>query len=93
MSDTMTVRVAISGIVQGVGYRGWVIRQARHCCLSGFVRNRFDGTVEAVFSGSSAHVVEMVNACREGPSYARVGHVACSSADPPPAGFRCLPTV
>ena len=56
MSDTITVRVRISGRVQGVWYRGWTVDEARRLGLSGWVRNRRDGSVEAVFSGPE-HVV------------------------------------
>ena len=60
-------QVTIRGRVQGVGYRAWVEHQAQSRDLEGWVRNRSDGSVEALFSGP-ADVVPMVAACRRGPS-------------------------
>ena len=49
--NQVSVRVRITGIVQGVGYRDWTVRVAVVLGLSGWVRNRSDGSVEAVFKG------------------------------------------
>jgi acylphosphatase len=69
----MQVRhVMIRGRVQGVGYRAWAERQALARGLEGWVRNRRDGGVEAVFSGAAAVVDDMLQACRRGPASARV---------------------
>jgi acylphosphatase len=62
----------IRGRVQGVGYRAWVDHQARNHNLEGWVRNRRDGSVEALFAGPQDVVSEMVARCRRGPSTARV---------------------
>ncbi|MPY71620.1 MAG: acylphosphatase [Alphaproteobacteria bacterium] len=88
-----SVRVRITGRVQGVWYRGWTVDQARGLGLSGWVRNRRDGSVEAVFAGTAAAVDDMLARCREGPSAARVDDIAVAPAAPP-AGveFRQLPT-
>lgn len=64
--------VTIKGRVQGVGYRAWVDHEARSRDLEGWVRNRRDGSVEAVFAGTEAVVMAMISACRRGPSSARV---------------------
>jgi acylphosphatase len=73
---TDTIRhVVIRGRVQGVGYRAWVEYQAGLRQLAGWVRNRRDGSVEAVFAGPEAVVSEMIAACRRGPSAARVDAV------------------
>ena len=89
-----TVRVRIMGRVQGVWYRGWTIDQARELGLSGWVRNRRDGSVEAVFSGSEQAVRAMVEHCRVGPSAARVSEILEEpEAEPVGPGFRQLPTV
>lgn len=64
------IRVVISGRVQGVGYRAWTVAKAGELKLKGWVRNRSDGTVEAVFSGE--HIDAMIEACKEGPPAARV---------------------
>jgi acylphosphatase len=64
--------VIIRGQVQGVGYRAWVEDTALIRGLDGWVRNRRDGTVEAVFAGAPAEVAAIVEACRQGPRSARV---------------------
>ena len=68
-------RVVVHGRVQGVFFRGSTVEQAQEVGVSGWVRNRPDGTVEAVFEGSAAQVAEMVRYCREGPSWARVERI------------------
>ncbi len=91
MSTTKTVSVVITGRVQGVAYRAWTEGEARRRGLSGHVRNRADGAVEALFSGPDAAVDAMVEACREGPAAARVADVAVRPAEAPPGdGFRIL---
>lgn len=66
------VGVVIEGRVQGVGFRNWAQRIARQLGLVGWVRNRQNGTVEAVFAGSTGMVEEMLARCRNGPRSARV---------------------
>lgn len=66
------VRVRVYGRVQGVWYRGWTVDAARARDLSGWVRNRKDGTVEAVFAGALDKVADMIEACRQGPPLAQV---------------------
>lgn len=88
-----TVHVIISGRVQGVWFRGWTCEQASALALTGWVRNRRDGTVEAVFTGDPAAVDQMVTRCHDGPSAARVDGVTCAPAvDPQLSGFDALPT-
>ncbi len=65
-------RVVISGRVQGVGYRAWTASRARMLGLDGWVRNRRDGTVEAVFAGPPDTISQMISDCRRGPVGARV---------------------
>ena len=69
------VRVVIHGRVQGVWFRGWTIEAAQMRGLSGWVRNRRDGTVEAVFDGPDETVADMIDACWQGPPAARVDHI------------------
>lgn len=69
------VHVLIEGRVQGVGFRAWVEREAKARGLAGWVRNRADGSVEAVFSGEDAAVRAMVEVCGEGPRLASVSAV------------------
>jgi acylphosphatase len=73
MSDAKAIRhVVIHGRVQRVGYRAWVADMASAHRLEGWVRNRRDGTVEAVFAGPEPAVKTMIEACRRGPSKAHV---------------------
>lgn len=75
MTDTRTVRLLVTGRVQGVGYRAWTHHQAELRGLRGWVRNRADGAVEAVISGERRAVELMIEVCREGPGMARVDRV------------------
>lgn len=69
----MIVRhVFVRGIVQGVGYRAFVERHALRHGLEGWVRNRKDGSVEAVFAGTASEVEAMIAECRIGPRHGRV---------------------
>jgi acylphosphatase len=74
MSGTIG-HVTIRGRVQGVGYRYWVEQQAAARGLEGWVRNRRNGSVEALFAGPANVVADMVALCRRGPSAARVDAV------------------
>jgi len=65
-------RVVVRGRVQGVGFRAWTEHEAMRRALDGWARNRRDGSVEAVFSGPSETVADMVEACRRGPPQSRV---------------------
>ncbi|MGE5766838.1 MAG: acylphosphatase, partial [Bacteroidota bacterium] len=69
---TVTVRVVVSGRVQGVWYRAWTEKTARGLGLAGWVRNRRDGSVEAVLSGDAATVEDMIDRLWEGPDLAAV---------------------
>ncbi|MFQ5959575.1 MAG: acylphosphatase [Alphaproteobacteria bacterium] len=88
------VRLRIEGRVQGVGFRYWVLDQAHELGLDGWVRNRFDGSVEAVFAGRAETVHEMVRRCHDGPPMARVTavHEAPEEGEVGP-GFHAAPTV
>jgi acylphosphatase len=72
MSARVICRVVIRGRVQRVGYRAWTEYAALERGLEGWVRNRADGSVEAVFAGPAGVVEAMVEACRRGPPGARV---------------------
>jgi len=93
-------QVAIRGRVQGVGYRVWVEHEAMARHLKGWVRNRRDGSVEALFAGSEDIVATMVALCRRGPLSARVDAVTDEPASPDMLklrrageGFSVLPTL
>ena len=72
MDDRVIRRVVIHGRVQGVGYRDWTRHVARGRGIEGWVRNRKDGSVEAVFAGLHDGVSGMIEACRKGPPSAMV---------------------
>jgi acylphosphatase len=82
----------IEGRVQGVGYRAWMVREASRLGLSGWVRNRADGSVEAVVAGPEPAVQALLTACRRGPVLARVDRIEESFAEdlPEGSGFRQL---
>jgi acylphosphatase len=89
-----TVHVIIKGRVQGVGFRYFTERAAAELELAGFVRNRRDGTVEALFCGSPTAVAEMLERCRRGPPGARVAAVRIiAEGGEEPFEFAVLPTV
>ncbi|WP_230533485.1 acylphosphatase [Microvirga roseola] len=75
MTEGRVAHVIIHGRVQGVGFRAWTQHQAQLHGLKGFVRNRRDGTVEALFSGPDDLVAVMLKACRQGPRGAVVERV------------------
>ncbi len=84
----------ITGRVQAVGYRAWAIAEAQRLGLRGWVRNRLDGSVEALVIGADDDVAAMIEACREGPFAARVTNVAVSETDDDGSrGFTPRPTV
>ncbi|KAL0333384.1 UNVERIFIED_CONTAM: Acylphosphatase [Sesamum angustifolium] len=93
-SEAKTVRMVIKGRVQGVFYRNWTIENAKELGLKGWVRNRRDGSVEALFSGSPEKVQEMEQRCRRGPPDAMVtGLQVVPSTDDPGTSFERKPTV
>jgi acylphosphatase len=72
MKDVVIRHIVVRGRVQGVGYRAFVEYEAALRGLEGWVRNRSDGTVEAVFAGPAEEVAMMIEACSQGPRAARV---------------------
>lgn len=92
MSERKCVRARIEGAVQGVGFRDWTRREAEARGLDGWVRNRSDGSVEAVFAGPSDVVNDMLAACRQGPASARVKRVDAAGAGEPKPGFAVAAT-
>lgn len=89
-----SVRLIITGRVQGVGYRAWFEREARTRGLAGWVRNRRDGSVEALVAGDDAAIEALVAVSRKGPQAARISDIEVEQATPPPlgGGFSVLPT-
>lgn len=82
------LRLGITGRVQGVGFRAFVADEAERRGLSGSVRNRRDGGVEAVIAGEEKIVDEMVEICRRGPYGARVENVTIENAGESDLGQR-----
>jgi len=102
MSDTpvnlpaghKAVRLRIEGRVQGVSYRAWTVDEAIARGLTGWVRNRRDGWVEALLVGEIVEVDAMIEACHRGPALARVTAVIVEIAQGIAADdFREMPTV
>ncbi len=69
------IHLIVSGDVQGVGYRAWVLRQAQDLRLVGWVKNRDDGTVEVVAEGEKKDLEELTKQCQHGPEVAWVERV------------------
>ncbi len=101
MSDAprrVRARVVVVGRVQGVFYRDSTRRTARQLGVTGWVRNRADGSVEAYFVGSPADVEKMIAKCRVGPPAAHVDDVVRETQKTEPledlgaTEFRQLPT-
>lgn len=88
-----SIFVRIEGRVQGVWFRGWTVDAARARNLRGWVRNRTDGAVEALFTGPGDLVDDMVDACHKGPPAARVDRVETGwTEDDGSTGFDQAPT-
>ena len=89
-----TRHVIISGRVQGVWFRGWTMQQASSLGLTGWVRNRRDGTVEAIFQGDANDIDAMLNACWQGPPAASVADIRVADGVLSNFhNFRHLPTI
>jgi acylphosphatase len=92
--DLTSLRLRIEGFVQAVGYRNFVIAEANKLGLDGWIRNRSDGTVEALVSGETKAVEAMVAVCMRGPEGSRVKNVELHNSEPPAEkGFNRRPSV
>jgi acylphosphatase len=92
-APTRTAHIRVEGRVQGVGYRAFVEMHATALGLSGWVRNRRDGSVEAVLHGAAMAVADMLALCRSGPPGARVDQVEIMGEGVVPVhGFEVRPT-
>ncbi len=96
MNERRIVRIRVRGRVQGVGFRAFVEDEANMRALDGWVRNRRDGSVEAVAAGSPEAVKGLLDAIYRGPPAARVDNVALENVDETElgngSGFGILPT-
>ncbi|HUJ86895.1 MAG TPA: acylphosphatase [Burkholderiales bacterium] len=92
----ITRRLLIHGLVQGVGYRAAMRAEAERLGLTGWVRNRADGSVEAVVHGPAEMLERLIGWARSGPPAARVGTVRVCTARVGPehrfVRFELLPT-
>ena len=92
--DITSLRVRVEGFVQGVGFREFLLMAAVRNKLNGWVRNRSDGSVEALVSGPTKAVEAFVGAATQGPRGAKVKAVDLHNSEPPQAkGFERLPTL
>ncbi len=90
----LQARLAITGRVQGVGYRDWAMATAQRLGLSGWVRNRADGSVEALVSGPTKAVELFVSHATKGPEGAKVSAVDLHNSEPPKEkGFIRRPSI
>jgi acylphosphatase len=96
MSERRVVRLIVKGRVQGVGFRAFVEDEANLLALDGWVRNRRDGTVEALIAGPAEEVEMLIESAQRGPTASRVEAVDVKNADAAELmgrkGFLTLPT-
>ncbi|MDP2795625.1 MAG: acylphosphatase [Sulfurisoma sp.] len=85
-------RLVISGLVQGIGFRYSMAAQARALGVTGWVRNRRDGSVEAMVAGNAEQVAAMIAWSRQGPAGAAVDHVAVELGEGSHGDFEQRPT-
>ena len=87
-------RLRIHGRVQGVFFRAWTAEKARALGVSGWVRNRLDGSVELVAYGDDEAIEALTSACRTGPPAAHVERIEVEivDGDDPPPGFEARAT-
>ena len=71
----MIVHIRIKGRVQGVGFRAWAVRKANELDLSGWVRNRSNGSVEVLAEGTDSNTNMFLSLCQKGPLFARVDQI------------------
>ena len=92
MTDRVTRRLHVRGRVQGVWFRESVRQEAARLGVTGWVRNRLDGSVEAVVQGTAEAVDAITDWARHGPEQARVDDVEAQSADGDYKSFDKRPT-
>ena len=88
----LTRHLRIEGRVQGVGFRAYMQYKARELGVTGWVRNRLDGTVEALIQGPTEAVEAMLACSRRGPRSALVSHVEVTAGSGEFPAFTALPT-
>lgn len=81
-TDVVRRRLLFSGAVQGVGFRYWAVRESATFSVTGYVRNLYDGSVEAVLEGPRDEVANFEGVLREGPPYGRIRRVDAINEEP-----------
>jgi acylphosphatase len=81
-TDVVRRRLLFSGAVQGVGFRYWAVRESASFGVTGYVRNLYDGSVEAVLEGPRDEVANFEGVLREGPPYGRIRRVDAIDEEP-----------
>ena len=88
----VTRHLIVTGRVQGVGYRNYMVYKARQFSITGWVRNRIDGSVEAVIQGTAENVDALILRAHRGPPKAAVSNVTVSEASGNFTAFITRPT-
>jgi acylphosphatase len=92
--DITTMNIRIEGRVQGCGFRDFAVREANGRKLRGWIRNRSDGSLEALAHGPTKEVEAFIATCMKGPNGARVTAVNLQPAEPPESiGFVRRPSI
>lgn len=93
--DITSLKIRIEGRVQAVGYRNFMIEEARKLGVDGWVRNRSDGSVEALVSGDTKSVEALIAICARGPEGSTIKHIDMENIPEPPAekGFNRRPSL
>lgn len=87
MNEQIARHLVVRGRVQGVGYRNYIEYKANQLGVKGWVRNRLDGSVEAVVQGGLAAVAEIIECAKRGPRAAEVAAVEIGNAEGEHQGF------
>lgn len=80
--DVIRRRLLFSGMVQGVGFRYWAVRESAAFGVTGYVRNLYGGSVEVVLEGPRDEVANFISVLRGGPPYGRVSRVEVIDEEP-----------
>jgi acylphosphatase len=92
--DITSLRLRIEGHVQAVGYRNFVIEEARKLGVDGWVRNRSDGSVEVLACGETKAVEALIASCARGPEGSRIKHIDMETVEAPAEkGFNRRPSI
>ena len=76
-----TIKIIVYGIVQGVGFRMFILNEAKKIGVKGYVKNNPDGTVEIIAQGTSEQLEMIIDAAKKGPLYSRVDKINIDDID------------